>query len=160
MNKSQIDDLDVRIISKLADNARRPFQDIARDCCVSGAAVHQRVQKMVACGAIKGFVTVADPALMGYDTCAYVGFILEDPTQFDSMVEHLCSVPEVTECHCTSGKYDLFVKIYANNNRHLLELITRMQTLIPCRTETLISFRESFSRPLAPQLPREPNTGT
>ena len=39
---------DLRIMSMLASNARKPYLEIARECGVSGAAVHQRVQRLQA----------------------------------------------------------------------------------------------------------------
>ena len=84
---------------------------------------------------------------MGYYTCAYVGFYLNDPSQFDSIVQKLKEIPEVVECHFTTGKYDMFIKVYARNNDHLLQIIhTKLQNLGSARTETLISFKEVFKR--------------
>ncbi len=84
---------------------------------------------------------------MGYETCAYVGFFLSEPSQFDSVVEELQKIPEVVELHYTTGKYDLLVKIYARNNQHLLEIIhNRIQAIASARTETIISFKEEFRR--------------
>lgn len=147
MAKIIFDTLDCKILSMLSENARKPFLEIARECGVSGAAVHQRIQKLTQQGVINGFESLISPSALGYDTCAYVGFFLSDPSCFDSVVAKLKEVPEVVECHCTTGKYDLFVKLYARNNEHLLELITtKLQKIVPGRTETLISFQEQFKR--------------
>ena len=55
--------------------------------------------------------------------------------------------PEVVECHFTTGKYDMFIKIYAKNNHHLLSIIhDKLQPLGLARTETLISFHEAIKR--------------
>ncbi len=149
MPKYQLDNLDRKILKKLSANARRPFLEIARECNVSGAAIHQRVQKLTAAGVLRGFESLIAPEAMGYDTCAYVGFILSDPSDFDRLPLELRKIPEVVEVHYTTGKYDLLVKLYARNNVHLLELIHgRLQALGAGRTETLISFREEFRRPV------------
>ena len=59
----------------------------------------------------------------------------------------LKEIPEVVECHFTTGKYDMFIKVYARNNDHLLQIIhTKLQNLGSARTETLISFKEVFKR--------------
>ena len=84
---------------------------------------------------------------MGYDTCAYIGFFLTDPSKFDEVVEQLKEIPEVVECHFTTGKYDIFIKLYAHNNSHLLQIIhDKLQNLVSVRTESLISFKEVFKR--------------
>lgn len=147
MTRIQFDNLDCKILQMLSQNARKPFLEIARECNVSGAAVHQRISKLISQGVIHGFESLITPSAVGYDTCAYIGFFLSDPSSFDSVVEELKNVPEVVECHCTTGKYDLFVKLYARNNDHLFTLIhDRLQSIVPGRTETLISFKEEFKR--------------
>lgn len=147
MSRQQYDQLDEKILKMLSNNARIPFLEIARECNVSGAAIHQRIQKLSASGVIEGFETLIDPSSLGYDTCAYIGFFLNDPSNFDSVVAQLKTIPEVVECHFTTGKYDLLVKLYAKNNAHLLEIIHGpLQSIASGRTETLISFKQEFRR--------------
>lgn len=106
----------------LSNNARKPFLEIARETHISGAAIHQRIQKLTAAGVILGFRTEIDPATVGYQTCAYIGYILNDPSKYNEVVERLREIPEVVDCHFTTGTYDIFAKIYARNNAHLLEI--------------------------------------
>lgn len=147
MAVAQLDSLDYRILNMLSVNARKPFLEIARECNVSGAAIHQRIQKLTSMGVFLGSESLINPSSVGYDTCAYIGFYLNDPSQFDSLVERLREIPEVVECHYTTGKYDIFIKVYAKNNDHLLNIIhTKLQNIGSARTETLISFKEVFKR--------------
>ena len=147
MSQVQLDSLDIKILQMLAENARKPYLEIARVCDVSGAAIHQRIQKLVSMGVIKGSETILEPSLVGYDTCAYIGFFLKDPSQFNYVVEELKKIPEVVECHFTTGQYDMFIKLYARNNDHLLRIIhEKLQHLGLSRTESLISFKEVFKR--------------
>ena len=147
MGQSALDALDHQILQMVAENARVPFLEVARACNVSGAAIHQRVQKLTRMGVIKGTEYQFDPEKLGYGTCAFVGIYLKDPTSFDNVVEELKKIPQVVECHYTTGAYDLFIKIYARNNHDLLTLIhDKMQPLGLSRSETIISFNEAFSR--------------
>ena len=147
MGQSVLDALDHQILEMVAENARVPFLEVARACNVSGAAIHQRVQKLTRMGVIKGTEYQFDPEKLGYGTCAFVGLYLKDPQTFDEVVEELKKIPQVVECHYTTGAYDLFVKIYARNNHDLLTLIhDKMQPLGLARSETIISFNEAFSR--------------
>lgn len=149
MTQYQLDSLDKKILEMLSDNARIPFLEIARESNVSGAAVHQRIQKLTTAGVIKGFATHINPSALGYDTCAYIGFFLSNPSDSKRVTDALHQIPEVVEVHYATGKYDLLVKLYARNNSHLLQLIhDRLQPLGAGRTETLISFKEEFSRPI------------
>lgn len=148
MRRHHFDRLDLKILQMLSSNARKPFLEIARETNVSGAAIHQRIQKLTSSGVIRGFETIIDPGAVGYETCAYVGFILNDPTKFDEVVERLTAMPEVVDCHFTTGSYDIFVKVFARNNAHLLDIIHKKLRLEYGRTETLISFKQVFQRPV------------
>ena len=146
---SKIDKLDRQILRLIAEDARIPFLEVARTCNVSGAAIHQRIQKLSAMGVLKGSQFVIDPEKIGYETCAYIGLNLKDPGTFDEVVEKLKEIPEVVECHYTTGDYDLFIKIFAINNHHLLDIIhDKLQPLGLSRSETIISFGSAFTRQL------------
>ncbi|MDR1601863.1 MAG: Lrp/AsnC ligand binding domain-containing protein [Tannerella sp.] len=143
----RLDELDREILKRIANDARKPFLEVARECNVSGAAIHQRIQKLMNAGVIKGSEFLLDSSMIGYETCAYMGLYLQNPGQFPVVIEALQQIPEVVECHYTTGQYDLFIKIYARNNQHLLDIIHhKLQPLGLARTETLISFKEEFKR--------------
>jgi len=156
MARPQLDSLDVRILQLLLDNARRPFLEIARECKVSGAAIHQRISRLQTLGVIKGSELLISPTSIGYDTCSYIGFFLKDPSRMNEIIERLKNIPEVVECHFTTGRYDLIIKLYARNNDHLLQIIQdKLLCLGLARTESLISFKEIFKRPLPVSLPED-----
>ena len=149
MAVTNIDALDEQILKMIAGNARIPFLEVARACHVSGAAIHQRIQKLVQQGVIKGSQFIFDPEALGYETCAFVGLFLKDPSDFDRVVAELHKIPEVVECHYTTGTYDMFIKIYARNNHHMLSIIhDNLQPLGLQRSETIISFNEAIKRQL------------
>ena len=145
----KLDKLDRQILRMIGEDARVPFLEVARVCNVSGAAIHQRIQKLTNLGIIKGSVFVMDPEKIGYETCAYIGLNLKNPEDFDHVVEELKKIPEVTECHYTTGDFDMFIKIYARNNHHLLTIIhDQLQPLGLSSSQTLISFYSAFERQL------------
>ncbi len=147
MEAYQLDSLDEKILGQIIENARIPYLEVARECGVSGAAIHQRIQKLTNLGILKGSEFIVDTNKIGYETCAYIGVYLKDPEQFGNVVEALKNIPEVVECHYTTGQYDLFIKLYAKNNLDLLNIIhSKLQPLGLSRTETLISFKEAFRR--------------
>jgi len=149
MANQKLDKLDKQILRLIADDARIPFLEVARACNVSGAAIHQRIQKLTSMGIIKGSQFIIDPEKVGYETCAFVGLNLKNPETFDEVVEKLKEIPEVVECHYTTGNYDLFIKIYAANNHHLLNIIhDKLQPLGLARSESLISFHSAIDRQL------------
>lgn len=146
----KLDALDKKIIELVLKDARIPFLEVARACNVSGAAIHQRIQKLTNLGILKGSQYMVDPEKIGYETCAYIGLFLKDPERFDDVVEALKHIPEVVECHYTTGGFDMFIKIYAYNNHHLLTVIhDKLQPLGLSRSETIISFNEAIHRPIS-----------
>ena len=141
MAHRSLDQLDKKILRLIADDARIPFLEVARECNVSGAAIHQRIQKLTNLGILKGSQFVIDPEKIGYETCAYMGLNLKNPENFDDVVEALKKIPEIVECHYTTGEYDLFIKLYAYNNHHLLTIIhDKLQALGLSRSVSLISY--------------------
>lgn len=149
MARHNLDSLDRKILRLIAADARVPFLEVARSCNVSGAAIHQRIQKLTALGVLKGSEFIINPEKIGYEACAYVGLFLKDPSSFDEVVEKFRQIPEVTECHYTTGGYDMFIKIYAKNNHHLLDIIhDKLQPLGLSRSETIVSFNAVIDRQL------------
>lgn len=149
MANQKLDKLDKQILKMISEDARVPFLEVARACNVSGAAIHQRIQKLTNMGVLKGSQFIIDPEKMGYETCAFIGLNLKNPESFDAVVEKLKEIPEVVECHYTTGNYDLFIKIYAANNHHLLNIIhDKLQPLGLARSESLISFHSAIDRQL------------
>ena len=146
---AKLDKLDRQILRLIAADARVAFLEVARECNVSGAAIHQRIQKLTSMGVLKGSQFIIDPEKIGYETCAYIGLNLKDPGKFDEVVSKLKKMPEVVECHYTTGNFDMFIKIYAINNHHLLNIIhDKLQPLGLARSETLISFHTAIDRQL------------
>ena len=147
MGHHQLDNLDESILKLIAANARIPCLEVARACGVSGAAIHQRIQKLTNLGILKGSEFILDPEAIGYETCAYMGLYLKHPEEFKTVYDGLMQIPEVVECHYTTGQYDMFIKVYAKNNHHLLSIIhDKLQPLGLSRSETIISFHEAFRR--------------
>ena len=138
----------LKILSILSKNARIPFKDVAAECNVSRAAIHQRVQHLIEAGVITGSGFDVNPKSLGYSTCTYVGISLEKGSMYKNVVEELQHIPEVVECHFTTGPYTMMVKLYARDNEQLMELLNgKLQGIHGVvSTETLISLEQSIKR--------------
>ena len=149
MALDHVDNLDRRILNIIMKNARIPSKDVAALCGVSRAAIHQRVQRLIEMGVITGSGYTVNPHLLGYNTCTYVGVRLEKGSLYREVVRELqVNVPEVVECHFTTGPYSMLIKVYAKDNQHLMELLNDRIQHIPgvTETETLISLEQSMNR--------------
>lgn len=144
----KIDKLDKKILAILSQNARIPFKDIAEECNVSRAAIHQRVQRLTDNGVITGSNFDINPKSLGYSTCTYIGINLERGSMYRKVVEHLVNIPEIVECHYTTGPYTMLIKVYARDNEQLMDLLNNQLQGIPgvVSTETLISLEQSIKR--------------
>jgi len=149
-NELQIDSLDRQILSILTTDARVPFLEVARICNISGAAVHQRVQRMIRLGIISGSRFNVDPKKLGFKTCAFVGIFLDNAALFNNVYEKLAMITEITQCHYITGQYAMFVEVYAKDNEHLrIILADKIQAIKGVsRTETFISLDILFDRQL------------
>jgi Lrp/AsnC family transcriptional regulator for asnA, asnC and gidA len=146
----KLDDLDKKIISLISKDARIPFLEVARECNVSGAAIHQRIQRLSKLGIITGSEYLINHHKIGYHTRAYIGVFLDKASMYEDVAEDLGKIPEITECHYTTGNYSIFIKIFAKNNEHLKTiLVEKLQSIKGiARTETFISLEERFKRQL------------
>jgi Lrp/AsnC family transcriptional regulator for asnA, asnC and gidA len=145
---ADIDALDEKILKLITQNARIPFLEVARECGVSGAAIHQRVQRLFNIGVVQGSEFIVNPTKLGYNTCAYMGIYLDKAKYHRQVVEALRNIPEIVECHYTTGQYAIFIKIQTKNNVHLKQIIDDELQEIEgiARTETFISLEMDFKR--------------
>lgn len=148
MSTYHIDATDQKILSFLVKNARMPFLEIARECGVSGAAIHQRVKRLEANGVITGSRLLVKPQALGLNVCAFVSVSLSEASKYNEVVASLRKIPEVVECHFVTGKYALLVKIYCLDNEHLMEVLLNTIQKIPFiqATETMIALDEAIDR--------------
>ena len=144
----KIDNLDKKILGIIMKNARTPSKDVAVDCNVSRAAIHQRIQRMIETGVITGSGYNVNPKALGWATCTYIGIQLQKGSMYRDVVPELEKIREVVECHFTTGSYTMLIKLYARDNQHLMELLNDKIQHIPgvMATETLISLEQSINR--------------
>lgn len=147
----KIDNLDKKILNIIMNNARIPSKDVAVECGVSRAAIHQRIQRLIEMKIITGSGYTVDPKMLGYNTCTYIGVSIEKGSMYRDVVKQLEEIPEVVECHYTTGPYSMIIKVYALDNQHLMQLLNDQIQHISgvTETETLISLEQSMCRPIS-----------
>lgn len=146
----KIDDLDRKILRIITRNARIPFKEVADQCGVSRAAIHQRVQHMYDTGVIIGSGYSVNPTMLGYNLCVYIGITLEKGSMYNAVVTELEKIPEVVESQFTLGGFSMLIKLYARDASHLKDLLNAQIQEIPgvAKTETLTSLEQRISRGL------------
>jgi Lrp/AsnC family transcriptional regulator for asnA, asnC and gidA len=146
-----IDGIDKIILNELIINARTPINQIAVKASISGAAVHQRIKKLEASGLISGSHVKLSPKILGFKTMAFIGVYLDKAMNNSTAVNKLNQIPEILECHYTTGNWSIFIKIMCKDNEHLMNLLNNKIQNIPgiSRTETFISLDQQISRQIA-----------
>lgn len=146
----KIDQLDRKILRIISQNARMPFKDVAEECGVSRAAIHQRVQRLIDMNVITGSGYTVNPKMLGYHMCVYIGITLERGSMYKEVVKELETIPEIVESQYTLGHYTILIKLYAKNDEHLMELLNSRIQEIPgvAATETLTSLDQRIRRSL------------
>lgn len=144
----KIDKLDKQILEIISSNARIPFKDVAAECGVSRAAIHQRVQRLIDMKVIVGSGYHVNPGSLGYSTCTFVGIKLERGSMYKQVCEAFAGIPEIVECHFTTGPYTMLIKLYARDNAHLMELLNDKIQVVSgvISTETLISLKQNIKK--------------
>lgn len=144
----KLDNLDKKILNIVMGNARIPSKDVAVQCGVSRAAIHQRIQRLIDMKVITGSGYNVDEHKLGYNTCTYIGVRLEKGSLYREVAGEIAKIPEVVECHFTTGPYSMLIKLYATDNHHLMQLLNDKIQQIPgvTETETLISLEQYMNR--------------
>jgi len=147
-DKVKIDGIDKKILRFLMEDARRPILEIARNIGISGAAIHQRLRKLEKSGLIAGSKFVINPKILGYTTMAYIGIFLDKAMSNPKAVKALEKIPEVLECHYTTGNWSILIKVLCRDNEHLMQVLNKNIQQIEgvSRTETFISLDQQIDR--------------
>ena len=148
MSKLSIDGIDKSILRFLIKDARTPVLEIARNIGISGAVIHQRLKKLENSGLIAGSKFIINPKALGYTTMAFVGVFLEKAKNNSDVVRQLKRIPEVIECHYTTGDWSILIKILCKDNMHLMSVLNKGIQEISgiSRTETYISLNQQIDR--------------
>jgi Lrp/AsnC family transcriptional regulator for asnA, asnC and gidA len=144
----KLDGIDKTILTFLMEDAKKPILEIAKNIGITGAAVHQRLRKLEKSGLIEGSRMMLDARLLGYKTMAFVGVYLDKAVSNPQAVKKLKEIPEVIECHYTTGNWSIFLKILCTDNEHLMDVLNKNIQAIEgvSRTETFISLNQQIER--------------
>ena len=147
-DKIKIDGIDKKILRYLMTDARKPILEIARNIGISGAAIHQRLRKLEKSGLISGSKFIINPRSLGYTTMAYIGIFLDKAMSNPAAVKALEKIPEVLECHYTTGNWSILIKVLCKDNEHLMHVLNKHIQQIEgvSRTETFISLDQQIDR--------------
>lgn len=142
-----MDRLDVEILRRLSQDARKSYLEIARELKVANATVHERISKLREKGILKGFYTQMSAEKLGCPITAFVGLITSQNRQLHRLVDRLKQFQEIEEAHTVTGKYDFLIKLRTRSNEELQELLNKIGA-IPgvARHETMMALTTILER--------------
>src|SRR5690606_41538420 len=113
-----------------------------------GQVLHQLSLKLAKAKLLSRPKFIINPAVLRYSTMAFIGIYLDKTANPTDVVRALKRIPEVLECHYTTGHYSLFIKLLSLNNTHLMHLLhEKIQGISGVqRTESLISLDQVIDR--------------
>jgi Lrp/AsnC family transcriptional regulator for asnA, asnC and gidA len=146
----KIDNVDLKILEILMQDAKKPYTEVAKKAFVSGGTVHVRMSKMEEAGIVEKTTLKVNYAKLGYDITAFIGIFLQKSALYEQVMTALKTISEVVSIHYTTGNYSMFVKIHCKDTSHLkVVLHDKIQQIDGIeRTETMISLEESLDRSL------------
>jgi len=146
----EIDNVDLKILNILMEDAKIPYTEVAKRVFVSGGTVHVRMKKLEEMGIVTGTTRKMDYSKLGFDVTCFMGIYLLKSSLYDSVVNNLKEIPEIVKVHYTTGNYNIFIKIHCKDTRHLKDVLhDKIQKVEGIeRTETFISLEESLNRHL------------
>jgi Lrp/AsnC family transcriptional regulator for asnA, asnC and gidA len=144
----EIDNVDLKILALLTEDAKMPYTEVAKKVFVSGGTVHVRMRKLEDMGIVQGTTLKMDYSKMGFDITAFLGIYLEKSSLYDQVIKKLYNIPEIVKVHYTTGNYNIFVKLHCRDTNHLKDVLhDKIQKVEGIeRTETIISLEESLNR--------------
>lgn len=150
-----MDEIDVKIINCLIENARINLTDLAARAHLSASATSERVRKLESEGIISRYSAIINYDRLGYDVTAYMDVILDDPSFKENIIAFAAQNPDIVECDYVAGDFDFLLKISTRNTRTLEHLLTSVRALKGVgRTRTtlvLSNHKQAFSPMLTVQ---------
>lgn len=129
-----LDDINLRIIDMLTQDASRPFVEIAKELGISDATVHMRVRRLAASGIIRRFTIATDSKLLGYDHLAFMGINMKEGAA-DEVTSQLSQYDEILEIHEMHGRFDLLLKVRARNLEEMRDIVVNKIRRLPQITD-------------------------
>ncbi len=124
-----MDNIDIKIIKLLQENARVTASEIAGTINLSVPAVSERLKKLESSGVIKQYTAIVDPVHMNKTLMAIVFITLERPRFADTFAEFVKKQNDILECHYLAGDFDYALKVVTENTTTLQELLDRIKSL-------------------------------
>lgn len=142
MNK-EIDELDLKILRLLQNDARISLRAISERVFVSTPTVAARIEELTKLGVIKGYFTEIDASVFENVINAYIEIDFFADKK-EKLYEFLNSSPQVTECVRVTGEYPLLIRATFKNAVEMDEFLNEL--LVCGKIKTRIAYNSVVNR--------------
>lgn len=144
-----MDNIDIKILRLLQENARITASDIAGKINLSVPAVSDRLKKLDASGIIEKYTAIISPKKMNKSLTVIMFVSLESPKFADKFIEIIQKEDEITECFYLAGDFDYSLKIITTSTETLERILNRIKSVAGVQktktTVTLSTIKNNYS---------------
>ena len=124
-----MDDIDVKILSALRENARATASEIGAAIGMSVSAVIERIKKLEANGVIAQYTAIIDQKNVNKDITAFISVTLEHPKYNDGFIDFVGRTYDVLEAHYLAGDADYLIKVVTDTTTTLEHLLREIKCI-------------------------------
>jgi DNA-binding Lrp family transcriptional regulator len=145
-----MDQVDRAIIECLTADGRATYAKVGDVVGLSVAATKRRIDRLVRDDVIRGFTTVVDRQVLGWNLEAHVELFTSGTVPFATMRGDVEAIPEVVEAFTVAGKADALLRVVAGDMVDLERVISRVRGLpYVQQTDTTLLLSRLLHRPMA-----------
>lgn len=133
-----MDEIDLKLIKLLQENARYSLKHLAEAVFLSTPAVSARILKLEEAGIITGYSVNVDPTKFGYNIKAFINLEMS-PKQKPEFYPFIEACPNVLECNCVTGNYSMLIKVAYHTTVELDTFIGELQKFGNTQTQIVFS---------------------
>jgi Lrp/AsnC family transcriptional regulator for asnA, asnC and gidA len=111
---AKIDDLDLKILSELSEDAAISVPKLSKKINVNPSVVYSRIKRLLKRKLIERFTIIVNDHELGYQVKALAGINM-DSKQRDNVIDELFKVDGVREIAEVTGRFDILVTMYAKS---------------------------------------------
>jgi Lrp/AsnC family leucine-responsive transcriptional regulator len=132
-SEASLDSVDLKLLSLLQRDGRAPVSRLAEAVGLSAPPVHERLRRLEASGVIARYAALLDPAPLGFGMTVYVAvtLALHREGAVSRFREAVAAVPEILECHHTTGTSDFLLKVVVRDAAAYEHLVLNTLTQLP-----------------------------
>ncbi len=143
------DELDMKLLYELSMDANISVPNLSKKLGINASVLYSRIKRLQKKKIIKKFTIVIDDTLLGFGVKASVG-INRDPKNKDVIYKALIDTPEVVSISEITGRFDMMVRVFAENLESLhsvvIEKIGKIDGIQ--NTETFVELQKTDKDPV------------